>query len=242
MSILRTLFGSPAPKRALASDGDYDPEWLLPKEQQWARDPKVLKYWAWMREAKPGVTPPDWYVRYVLNAAEHPIVVPPAPPATIKSASDKQVRDSRSALGVPEAHLPHRLPTTRVMTTPVPNIRLASRTGIRHMDGPDGRSGDVWQPSQLQLLDLLDLLTRPGFAARRWPQVKGAGRWARRWGHSVLGSEPKGDETLRELGRTGILHMTAQGSARRYLIEERDRAGALYRFGQHFGFTVARDD
>ena len=46
-----------------------------------------------------------------------------------------------------------------------------------------------------------------------------------------------GQITLRELADAGILRWSSRGSMKRYLLDE--RAAALRRFGELFGFTVA---
>jgi hypothetical protein len=180
-----------------------------------------------MRQEKPWVPLPEWYVRYVLNGEyiPAPASVPIAEPA------------DQPAMETATPRLPRRLPTTGATTTPIANLAAATKTGSRKVIGSKGRVVAEWVPSQVQMLDLLDVLTRPGVAAKRWPSVSGAGRWARRWGHEALGSEPHGDDTLRELANVGVLRSSSRGSMTRYLLDE--RAAALYRFGALYGFTVA---
>ena len=207
-----------------------DPDWGLTKEQRWARDPRTLEYWEWMRQEKPWVPLPDWYVRYVLQGEYIPTPAPVSAP--VAEPLREPVVDATAT-----RPLPHRLRTTGATTTPIADLVTATKTRSRKVIGSKGRIVGEWMPSQVQMLDLLDVLTRPGFAAKRWPSVSGAGRWARRWGHEVLNSEPHGDDSLRELADAGILRSSSRGSMKRYLLDERD--AALYRFGELFGFTVA---
>ena len=209
---------------------ERDPEWDLPKEQRWAHEPRLLEHWERMRQEKPWVPLPDWYVRYVLHG-EHPLT----PPPTSAPAPEQLAEPNVGA--TPARPRPHRLNTTAAMTTPITDLPTATKIGSRRVVGSKGRIVLHWVPSQLQMLDLLDVLTRPSFAATSWPSVSGAGRWARRWGHEALNSEPHGDDTLRELADAGILRWSSRGSMKRYLLDE--RAAALRRFGELFGFTVA---
>ena len=207
--------------------------WDLTPEQRWARDPRVLDYWQWVREEKPWLPLPDWYVRYVLQGEYIPAPRPSPPTPQPVTVADKPRPDP-----APVRAVPHCLRTTGAMTTPIANLTLATKAGSRRVVGINGRVVQQWIPSQVEMLDLLDVLTRSSFAARRWPSVSGAGRWARRWGHEALNSEPRGDDTLRELGNTGILLSRSKGSMKRYILE--DRGAALQRFGELYGFTLAR--
>jgi hypothetical protein len=136
--------------------------------------------------------------------------------------------------------LPHCLRTTGALTTPITSPSVAFSASTRKVMGSDGyTTASEYVCSPMQLLDLLDVLTRPDFAASRWPDVKAAGRWARRWGHEALNSEPRGDAALKDLASRKILCPTYQGSMKKYVLDERNIA--LARFYDDFQFTVAEE-
>ena len=209
------------------------------KARQWAAEPATRRFWDQIRVEHPEKPVPEWYYRLVICEG-----VPVAELTAAEEWFDKRIEYARLAndLGDLRADRPapapatYELRITRARTTPIPNLSLATATSTRRVRSYHDRYRTEWVPSHVQMLDLLDSLTRPDFAARRWPKVSGAGRWARRWGHEALNSEPRGDNTLRELADNGILRAERQGSMRRYLLNERE--ACLARFRELFGFTV----
>lgn len=203
----------------------------------------MLEYWEWVRENKPELVPPLWYIELVLggdpngrpvNTSEHKDCVGPVE-VDVSRHNHVYFRSPTIDPSAPPAPLPHCLRITGAMTTPIASLSVAASAAVLQKIR-NGKVVITWGPSPLQMLDLLDVLTRPGYAAKRWPKVVGADRWARCWGHEALNSMPHGNRTLYELGRLGILRYATVGNAKLYMLEE--RCDTLHRFGELFGFTV----